>query len=138
MRRDLTGKEADLLTRYRHVREKQIQVHQDLLKNYLPKDAMVKSAKKLGIPFKHNTFVFGSSEEMSILMEYCLHDYREIPFKGKPQNAIEKRLDRDPPSPGSDELEILTASAAARYTLLVSESVEKGLGANVLDLLAQS
>jgi hypothetical protein len=137
MREALTRKNADPLTQYRTVREKLIALHHDLHRNYVPTSAMVKSAKRLGIPYEHNTFMFGSSEEMSVLVDYCLYDYREIPFKGKPQNAIEKRLDRDPPPPGSYELEILNACAAARYTLLVVESVEKGLGAAVLDAFAQ-
>jgi hypothetical protein len=133
----LIRKNADMLTRYRNVREKLIKLHHDLHRNYVPTSAMVKSAKRLGIPCEHKTFMFGSSEEMSVLVDYCLYDYREIPFKGKPQNAVERRLDRDPPPPGSDELEILNACAAARYTLLFVESVEKGLGATVLDAFAQ-
>ena len=69
----------DLLVRYRSLREKQKALHHEF-KDYLSKGAVVKSAKRLGIYYKNRSLMLGSSEEMSILM-----DYLHVVLPGRPR-----------------------------------------------------
>jgi hypothetical protein len=123
------------VARYRDLRKKLIALHHDVQKKHLSKDALTKSARRLGIPVQGRTFLFRCSEELSILMDYCLYDHRDIPYEGPARNAIERCLDRDPPLAGTDERAILEACSAARYTIIRVEAVHEGLGIEAYDLL---
>jgi hypothetical protein len=95
----------------------------------LPKDAFQQGGKQLGI-LKKKTLVFGSEDEMSVLMDYCLHDVR---WDG--MTTIEHCLAESPPPADSDEMLLLQALRQARFSLLAVERRESGVGAHVRDLM---
>jgi hypothetical protein len=76
-----------------------------------------------------NTLVFDSEDEMAVLMDYCLHDVRR-----QGVTVVERYLADSPPPADSDEMVLLQALRRARYALLVVESLEPGVGAQVRDL----
>ncbi len=115
------------LTRYQQFRTLQKSLNGPLLE-MLPKSALGKCGKVLGI-YKNNILVFGSESEMSVLMEYCLYDYR---WDG--QNVIEKYVSQTPLEAGSDKAILLEAMVKARYSLFRVDAVEKGVGIQTLDL----
>ncbi|MBI2934138.1 MAG: hypothetical protein HYY29_01070, partial [Chloroflexi bacterium] len=79
---------------------------------------------------KKDTLVFQSESEMSVLMDYCIYDYR---WDGS--NVIEKYLGSTTWEPGSDERILLEAMRQARYSVFAVEKVEKGVGVLTHDLL---
>lgn len=116
------------LARYRRLRAVQMDLHRTLMKE-LPKSAIEDCAEALGL-YEKGTLVFGSESEMSVLMDYCIYDYR---WDG--QNVIERHLGQLPVEAGSDERVLLEAMVEARYSLLVVEEVIEGFGVQTRDLL---
>jgi hypothetical protein len=133
LRRGSDGGEQ-LLTRYRAIRETQKALHAKLLK-FIPKGALKKSAKRLGIPFEEKTLIFGAQGEMDVLIDYCIYDFREPSYKAKRSNAVERMLKASPPPDGSDEMMLLQAATRARYCIMLVEKIVRGLGVEVKDVL---
>ena len=78
-----------------------------------------------------DTLVFNSEDETSVLMDYCIYDvYRNG------RNAVEQYLVDSAPAPESDEMVCLRAMQKAVYSLFVVESVMRGFGVTVRDLLS--
>lgn len=127
------GDGQQLLARYRVLREKQKALHTALLK-FIPKGALQKSARRLGIRYEQNTLLFGAQCEMDVLIDYCLYDFREASYKARRANAVERMLLVAPPPDGSDEMVLLQASARARYCIMVVEKLARGVGATVTDM----
>jgi hypothetical protein len=115
------------LPRYKHLRQVGTRLNTRLVKT-LSRDEMDQGARELGL-LHQGVMVFDSEDEMSVLMDYCLHDVR----RGG-RNAIERFLEATPPPPGSDERIILEALRDARYTLVAVERTEPGVGVHVDDL----
>jgi hypothetical protein len=63
----------------------------------LPKPAVQECAKKLGL-LKGKTLVLGSEDELSVLFDYCLYNYRK---GGK--TAIQRFMEESPPPPDSEQ-----------------------------------
>ena len=68
------------------------------LTRLIPHGALPKSAKRLGVERVGRTFTFESEEQMGVLTDHCLYEYREQ-LPGRTQNAVERLLDRAPPKP---------------------------------------
>ncbi len=120
----------DIISLYQRLRT----VSQDLstrLVNRLSRDTLHEGGRRLGI-LRGGTLVFDTENETSVLMDYCLYDVRR-----KGRSAIEQYLIDSPPDPESDEMTCLRAMQHAIYSLFVVESVERGLGVIVRDLLSQ-
>jgi hypothetical protein len=96
----------------------------------LSKDVLYEGGKRLGI-LQRGTLVFNSEDESSVLMDYCIYDVRR-----KGRNAIEQYLIDSAPAPESDEMACLRAMQQAIYSLFVVESVIRGFGVTVRDLLS--
>lgn len=120
----------DMISRYQRLRTAGRDLNNRLVRR-LSKDALDEGGRKLGI-LRGGTLVFDTEDETSVLMDYCLYDVRR-----KGRNTIEQYLIDSPPDPESDEMTCLRAMQHAIYSLFVVESVERGLGVMVRDLLSQ-
>jgi len=119
----------DIISRYQHLRTVGRNLNNKLVTR-LSKDVLDEGGRKLGI-LRDGTFVFDSEDETSVLMDYCLYDVRR-----QGRNTIEQYLIDSPPAPESDEMTCLRAMQRAIYSLFVVESVERGLGVTVQNLLS--
>jgi hypothetical protein len=126
----LVANRDDLLACYKKVRTTSLKLN-NRLAGRLSKDTLYEGGKKLGI-LKGNTLVFDNEDESAILMDYCIYNVRR-----NGRNAIEQYLIDCPPDPESDETTCLKAMQHGIYSLFVVESVERGLGATMRDLLSQ-
>lgn len=124
------AKRHDILSRYQRLRTAGRNLN-DRLVARLSKDALYEGGKKLGI-LRGGTLVFDTEDQASVLMDYCLYDVRR-----NGRNAIEQYLIDSLPDPESEEMACLRAMQHAIYSLFVVESVERGLGVIVRDLLSQ-
>ncbi|HKI34281.1 MAG TPA: SEC-C metal-binding domain-containing protein [Gemmataceae bacterium] len=124
----MSAEHAELLPRYKHLREVAFQLNNRLVKT-LPKSVLDEGGKKLGI-LKKNVLVLDTEDEVAVLADYCIHDVRRQGL-----NAVERYLAESPPPPDSDERVLLQAMRQARYSLFVVEAVERGVGVHVHDLL---
>ena len=88
---------SDLLDRYKRIREVRFRLN-NLLVGTIPKKTLEDCGRKLGL-FRKGTLVFGSEDEMSVLMDYCL--YHPEPDG---RNLVAKYLEKSPPPADSDEM----------------------------------
>jgi len=116
------------LARYRQPRAVQRELHH-IVMDWLPKNALEECGKRLGI-YREGTLVFNSEDETSVLMDYCIYDYR---WDG--QNVIERYAAQASIEPNSDERIILDAMMRARYSLFGIAEVVRGIGIHTRDLL---
>ncbi|PIU55173.1 MAG: hypothetical protein COS88_05360, partial [Chloroflexi bacterium CG07_land_8_20_14_0_80_51_10] len=65
---------AEELARYQQLRVTQRNLHRIFL-DWLPKNALEECGRVLGI-YRKGTLVFNSEDETSVLMDYCIYDYR--------------------------------------------------------------
>ncbi len=120
---------SKLVNRYKRFREITRKLHSDIPKKHISKKAFNKCGKKLGL-MRNNTLIFGDEQDMAVLMDYCIYDYRE-----NGSNAISRYLAGFPPVPDSDEYVVLKAMSESFYTLIQVEHVLPGVGVQVNDLL---
>jgi hypothetical protein len=71
------------LARYRQLRTTQRELNRTLTR-MLPDDAIRECGTRLGV-YRDDALVFGSESEVSVLMDYCVYDYRR-----DGQNVIER------------------------------------------------
>ncbi len=126
-----SGDEARRVERYRRLRQIGRKLNGEVLPKYLPRRAFETCAKKLGL-WQRGTLVFESEDEMSVLMDYCIHDFRP-----KAGNAVEQYVANANPDPGSEEYAVLKAMLESFYTLAQVTEVLPGVGIRVTDLLAE-
>jgi hypothetical protein len=119
---------AELLARYKHLRQVGLELNNRLVET-LSRSVIDEGGKKLGI-LKRNVLTLDTEDEIAVLMDYCIHDVRRHGV-----NAVEQYLAASPPAPESDERILLQALRQARYSLVVVESAEPGVGVHVRDLL---
>jgi hypothetical protein len=119
---------SDLLDRYKRIREVRLRLN-NLLVGTIPKKTLENCGRKLGL-FRRGTLVFGSEDEMSVLMDYCLY-YPDPDGR----NLVARYLENSPSPPDSDEMIALRAMTKAYYSLFSITDVERGVGVSVQDLL---
>jgi len=119
---------SDLLGRYKRIREVRFRLN-NLLVGTISKKTLEDCGRKLGF-FRRGRLVFGSEDEMSLLMDYCL--YQPEPDG---RNLVAKYLEKSPPPADSDEMVALRAMTEAYYSLFQITEVERGFGVTVQDLL---
>ena len=119
---------SDLLGRYKRIREVRFRLN-NLLVGTISKKTLEDCGRKLGF-FRRGRLVFGSEDEMSLLMDYCL--YQPEPDG---RNLVAKYLEKSPPPADSDEMVALRAMTEAYYSLFQITDVERGVGITVQDLL---
>lgn len=115
------------LARYTQLRTIQRDLNRSL-PDMLPKNAIPECGKRLGV-YKDNLLVLGSESETSVLMDYCLYDYR---WNGR--NVIERYVSQAAIDPGADKSILLDAMLKPRYSLFAVDDVERGLGVQTRDL----
>ncbi len=120
---------AEILARYQKLRAAGRNLNDKLVKR-LSKDMLHEGAKKLGI-LRRGVLVFNSEEESNVLMDYCIYDVRR-----NGRNAVEQYLIDSPPDPDSEEMVCLRAKQHAIYSVFVVETVHRGIGVTVRDLLS--
>ncbi len=123
--------QAELVAHYKRLRAAGRKLSDKLVAR-LPKDVLEEGGRKLGI-FREGTFVFDTEDEMAVLMDYCIYDVRR-----KGRNAIEQYLIESPPDPESIEMEHLRAMQHATYSIFFVESVIRGVGVTVRDILSEA
>jgi len=126
-----SGDEARLVERYKRLRQIGRELNDKVLPNYLPRQAFETCAKKLGL-WQRGTLVLEYEDEMSVLMDYCIHDFRP-----KAGNAVEQYIADANPDAGSEEYAVLKAMRESFYTLAQVTEVLPGVGIRVTDLLAE-
>ena len=122
------------VTKYKRFRSAQRSLTAPLIRQ-LRRGALSKGAKRLGVEHLGKTLAFESEDQMGLVMDHCLYEYREQ-LPGRTQNAVERLLARAPPRPGTDEAVVLAAMTKARLTLIEIERSLPDCGVEVLDVLA--
>jgi SEC-C motif len=122
------SRSANLLARYKHLRQVGLELNTRLAKS-LSRDALDEGGKKLGI-LKGKVLTLDTEDEIAVLMDYCIHDVRQHRI-----NAVERYLNQSSSAPDSDEWILLQALRQARYSLVIVESAEPGVGVHIRDLL---
>ena len=89
----------------------------ELAKKFLSKSVLKECGKKLGI-FKNNMMVFDSEDAMSVLFDYCLHQ-----FYVNKLSIAERYLRISPPDSNSIEYEILQSMLKAHYSIYIAKEV---------------
>jgi hypothetical protein len=119
---------ASLLPIYQRIRRIGVNLSHKLVST-LSKEALNEGGRRLGI-LRQGVLVFGSEEETSVLMDYCIYN---VYSNGR--NAVQRYLAESPPPAGSDEMTVLQAYLKAYYSLVEVTAVERGVGVAVRDCL---
>jgi hypothetical protein len=117
---------AEFLDRYLRLRNVGRSVADALVKR-LTKDVIDEGGKRLGI-LQRAILVFDSENEMSVLMDFCIHDVRR-----QGRNTVETYLAQAPYPPDSDEMIFLKALKDACFSIFLVEATEPGIGVQVRD-----
>ena len=119
---------SELLELYKRYRAIGRQMNRELVRR-IPKRALLASGKRLGF-LKKGVLVFDSEDETNILMDYCIHNYRE-----HGPTVIERYLAEASSPAGSDEMTVLQAKVDSHYTLVAVERAEPGFAIHGRDAL---
>jgi hypothetical protein len=122
-----------LLSRYRAYREAGHRLH-GRLRPYIPKKAVTKAARKLGLE-SGGTIVAANDLELAVLVDYVHFDHREVAMSGPSLNVWEKFARAEMPPEGSIERRYVEAALKARYGIVAIESVIPGVGLQVHDFM---
>ena len=130
MDRNLTEKNyLKLVARYKELRKIMCDLQNDTLLKYVSKRALDVCGKKLGI-LQNNTFVLDDMDQIGVVMDYCIYDYREDGINAVSQYIADSQLD-----PDSDEYTVVNAMSESFYMLVQVENTMPGVGAIVNDLM---
>jgi len=120
---------ARLVDRYKRLREIGWRLNNKVLAEYFSERAFKTSGKKLGI-WRKGALVLENEDEMGVLMDYCIHDYRD-----EGGSAVERYMADSHPECDSDEYAVLKAMLESFHTLVRVTKVLPGVGVRVTDLL---
>jgi hypothetical protein len=120
---------AHMLARYQTLRQVGRNLNNRMVEG-LPKDAILKGGRNLGLLGRGNVLTLDSEDEMSVLMDHILHD----DLRGG-ENFVQRSLAESPPPEGTDERLVLEAQARARYSLFRAIAIERGVGVTIEDAL---
>jgi hypothetical protein len=122
---------ARLVRWYQQLRQVGWKLNNEVLPEYLPRQAYETCAKRLGL-WQRGTLVLEQEDEIGVLMDHCIHD-----FHPRAGNAVEQYIAEADPDPGSDEYVVLKAMLESFHTLVQVTQVLPGVGVRATDLLAQ-
>ena len=112
-------------------------LHNRLIKQ-IPKLVLTSSAERFGLlspgPGHHGkeVLLLEDEYEISVLMDYCLYHGRQ----GQDgRTVIDQAIAEAPPAAGNDELLLLRAMQAARFSVFAVDEAAPGIGVHVRDLL---
>lgn len=120
----------DEVAKYKRFRSVGRRLNSSLI-HLVPRDALTSFGKRLGL-LRGNSLVVGKEDELSILFDHIIHNYRS---DGK--NIIERYLADTPPAEGSDEMVVLQAMIASNYSIFAIEEVLPRKGAIVTDIIGR-
>lgn len=120
---------SEFVSKYKRFRQINRKLH-DTLFDRISKKALTECGRKLGL-MKGDIFVLGNEDESSILMDYCIYEYRE-----NGQNAVSRYLAESPPASDTDEYVVLKAMSESFYTLVQIAEVLPGVGVEADDLFS--
>ncbi len=84
----------ELVSRYQRMRAVSRKLNSEMVQR-LGKEALHEGGRKLGL-LRGNTFIFGSEDQTSILMDYCLYNLRR-----NGRTAVEQYCCDFPPAPAA-------------------------------------
>ena len=118
----------EVLAEYVRLRPRRLELNAKLTRQ-LSKKVILKGGRKLGL-FVDGTLCFETEDETSVLMDYCIHECRDLG-----RNTVERYLTR----PGIDEEDrgLLQAMKMARFSLFRITETVRGVGVKALDLFRQ-
>jgi hypothetical protein len=122
------GTHADLLPRYRQLRQAGLELNTRLGAS-LSQSVFHEGGRKLGVLDGDQLFL-DTEDAIAVLTDFSIHDVRR-----RGVNAVEEFLRTSPPAEGSDEWVLLHALRASRFGMFAVEAVERGVGVQVRDLL---
>ena len=122
-------KYSQLVARYKDFRQVTRKLQNDALPKYVSKRALEVCGKKLGV-LRYNTLVLADIDQIGIIMDYCIYDYREGGLNAVARYIVDTTLD-----PDSDEYAVVKAMSESFYTLLQVKEVLPGIGVRASDLM---
>lgn len=102
---------AEVLTRYRHLREISKQHHSAAL-DFLSKDAIISQARRIGLA-QGKTLVLDSMDDLNLAFDLAIHTAPKDRSRAIDRYARAARL-----APESDELLVLEAMQRARFSII--------------------
>ncbi len=102
---------AEVLTRYRHLREISKQHHSAAL-DFLSKDAIISQARRIGLA-QGKTLVLDSMDDLNLAFDLAIHTAPKDRSRAIDRYARAARL-----APESDELLVLEAMRRARFSII--------------------
>ena len=132
MNKDLTEISlSELVIRYKEIRKIIFKLQNEDLLKYVSKKALEICGKKLRV-MQNNTFVLDDMDQIGVVMDYCIYDYREDGLNAVAQYMADSQL-----KPDSKEYAVVNAMSESFYTIVQVENVLRGVGARVNDLMGK-
>jgi hypothetical protein len=130
MDRNLTRKHySQLVARYKELRKIICDLQNDTLIQYVSKRALDVCGRKLGV-LQNNTFVLDDMDQIGVVIDYCIYDYREGNLNTVSRYIADSQLD-----PASEDHAVVRAMSESFYTLVQVNDRLPGVGAIVNDLM---
>jgi hypothetical protein len=122
-----TPSRAEVLARYRHLREISKRHHSDVM-NYLSPDAILNNGRRLGLA-DGKTFILDSMDEMTLAFDLAIYTAPAGRSRAVDRYARSARC-----APGSDEARVIEALCNARFAVLSVQRRHPASGLIVTDL----
>jgi hypothetical protein len=122
---------SEYVARYKRYREFTRELQNHVLPEYLSKEAITYCSKELGV-MRKDTLVLGQMDEIGVVMDYCIYDYRQERLNAVGWYIADSQLD-----PDSDKYTIVRAMSESFYTLVQVWDVLPEVGIRINDLLAE-
>lgn len=122
-------KYSQLVARYKDFRQITRKLQNDALPKYVSKRALEVCGKKLGV-LRYNTLVLANIDQIGVIMDYCIYDYRQEGINAVGRYMADLQLE-----PNSDEYAVVKAMSESFHTLVQVEEVLPGVGVRANDLM---
>jgi hypothetical protein len=122
----------DVLARYRHLRAIAMR-HNSAALGFVSRQAVLETAKRLGLAEEGRMLVAGSQEEMTLVFDLNLHAAKETRSR-----ALDRYARATPLPPGSDEMRMLDAMRHARFSIWRVERRHETAGLVIRDVLREA
>jgi hypothetical protein len=120
---------SQLVARYKELRKIIIELQNNDLLKYVSKKTLDVCGKKLGV-LQNNTFVLDDMDQMGVVMDYCIYDYREDGLNTVARYIADSQLD-----PDSEKYAVVKAMSESFHTLVLVENILPGVGVIINDLM---
>ena len=120
---------SQLVARYKEIRKVIFKLQNEDLIRYISKKAFDVCGKKLGV-LKNKTFILDDMDDIGVVMDYCIYDYREDGLNAVALYKADSQLD-----PDSEEYKVVNAMSESFYTIVQVKNVLPGVGTRVNDVM---